>query len=249
MIRLVRAELLKVRSTKLGYWLALAVAALSAVSVAAIVFGQRQDGTFALQSPEGIRSVFSSASAGTLLAMVMGIIAMAGEWRHRTATSTFLAMPRRGRVVAAKIVAQAVVGLAYGLLAIVVTVVTAVICLRVKNVDFTLTADRVPAVLLGALLATVIYGIVGVGYGALVRNQIAAIVSALLWTSVADALLVQFLPDLGKWTPGGASTALTQVARKGVDLLPVWAGALVLAAYGVAFAVIGLRTTVSRDIT
>jgi ABC-2 type transport system permease protein len=249
MIRLVRAELLKVRSTKLVYWLALVVAALSSIGVAATVFGRPQDQLYPLDSPEGLRSVFGSASAGTLLALVMGIIGMAGEWRHKTASSTFLAMPRRGRVVTAKVAAHAIVGLVYGLLAIVVTVVAAVICLRVKHVDYSLTGDRIPAVLLGALLATAIYGVVGVGYGALVRNQIAAIVSALLWTSIADALLVQFLPKLGKWTPGGASAALTEVARKGVDLLPVWGGAALLTAYGIVFALVGLRTTVSRDIT
>lgn len=249
MTTLVRAELLKVLSTKLVYWLALVVAALAAVGVAATVFAPQQDGTFPLESAEGIRNVFAQAGAGSQLALVMGIVSMAAEWRHRTATTTFLAMPRRGRVVAAKVLAQALIGLAYGVLAVVVTVVTAAISLSVKDVDFSLTGSGVPSVLLGALLATLIYGIVGVGYGALVRNQIAAIVSALLWTSLADGLLVTFLPDIGKWTPGGAAGALTQAAREGIDLLPVWGGALLLTAYGVLFAVIGLRMTVSRDIT
>jgi ABC-type transport system involved in multi-copper enzyme maturation permease subunit len=249
MIGLVRAELLKVRSTKLVYWLALVVVVFSVVGVAATVFGQQQNGSFPLDSPEGVRSVFGAASAGTQLALVMGIVGMAAEWRHRTATSTFLAMPRRGRVVAGKLAAHAIVGFAYGVLAVIATVVAAAICLRVKHIDYRLTADHIPTVLLGALLATAIYGVVGVGYGALVRNQIAAVVSALLWSSVVDGLLVQFLPKLGKWTPGGASGALTEVARKGVDLLPVWGGALVLTAYGVVFALVGLRTTVSRDVT
>jgi ABC-2 type transport system permease protein len=248
-IRLVRAELLKVRSTKLVYWLALIVALLSALGVAGAVFGSRENGALSLDSAEGIRSVFAAANAGELLALVMGIIGMAGEWRHRTATATFLAMPRRGRVVAAKVAAQGIVGLVYGVLAVVVTVIAAVICLRVKHVDFELTGDSIPAVLLGALLGTVIYGVLGVGYGALVRNQIAAIVSALLWTTVADGLLVTFLPTLGKWTPGGASSAVTQGTGTGVDLLPVWGGALVLTAYGILFALVGLRITVSRDIT
>lgn len=251
MTRLIRAELLKVRTTKLGYWLALVVGVLAALSVAGTVFGPERDRPDFLSTPEGVRAVFASASAGGTLAMVMGIVAMAGEWRHKTATAIFLAEPRRGRVVAAKVLAQAVLGLLYGALAVVVTVITAVVCLNVKNVDYSVTADGVPTVLLGAMLATAIYGVLGVGYGALVRNQIAAIVSGLLWTTVADGLVVTFLPAVGRWTPAGATAALTQAAggSEGIELLPVWAGALVLTAYGVLFAAIGVRTTVSRDIT
>lgn len=250
MIRLVRAELFKTRSTKLGYWLALVVAVLAALSVAGTVFGPERDRAGFLQTSEGIRAVFASASAGGMLAMVMGIIGMAGEWRHKTATSMFLAEPRRGRVVTAKVVAHALLGLLYGVLAVVVTVVTAVICLGVKDIDYSITRDGVPMVLVGALLATAIYGVVGVGYGALVRNQIAAVVSGLLWTTIADGLIVTFLPAIGRWTPAGATAALTQATGgSDVEVLPVWAGALVLTAYGLLFAAIGVRTTVSRDIT
>ncbi|MEO6712920.1 MAG: hypothetical protein ABIM89_05765 [Mycobacteriales bacterium] len=251
MTRLVRAELLKVRTTKLGYWLGLVVAVLAALTVAGTVFGPERDRPGFLSTPEGIRAVFASASAGGTLAMVMGIVAMAGEWRHKTATAVFLAEPRRGRVVAAKVIAQALLGLAYGVLAALVTLLTAVICLNVKNVDYSVTADGVPTVLVGSMLATAIYGVLGVGYGALVRNQIAAIVSGLLWTTVADGLVVTFLPTIGRWTPAGATAALTRAAagNNRIELLPVWAGALVLSAYGVLFAAIGVRTMVSRDVT
>lgn len=249
MIRLVRAELLKVTSTRLVFWLALVVVVLAGIGVAGTTLAPRQADGIQLQSAEGIRAVFGSAGSGQLLALVMGVIAMSGEWRHRTATSTFLAMPRRGRVVSAKVIAHVIIGLGYGLVAVLVTVLTAAITLSIKHVDYSLTGDRVPAVLSGAVLATMVYAVLGVGYGALVRNQVAAIVSALLWVTLADALLVALLPKVGRWTPGGASQALAQVATAKSDNLPVWGAALVLAGYGVAFAWIGLRTAVSRDIT
>lgn len=250
MIRLVRAELMKVRSTKLVWWLLLVVAALVLLAVAGTVFGPRQEGVPPLDSPEGLRSVFASANSAQLLALVLGIIAMAGEWRHRTATSTFLATPRRGRLVAAKVLAQSIVGLAYGAFAAGLTVITAALCLSIKGIDYSLGSDKLPQVLLAGALATVVYSILGVGYGALVRNQIAAIVSALLWVTAADSLLVALLPKIGRWTPGGATQALSQLSNAtGHELLPVWGGALVLTAYGIAFVFIGVRTTVSRDIT
>jgi hypothetical protein len=249
MTALIRAELMKIRTTKLVYWLGLTAVALAGLSVAGTVFSPQQSGAAPLSTPEGVRAVFAAASAGSALSMVLGIVGMAGEWRHRTATATFLGVPRRGRVVTAKVFAHALVGLVYAVAVIAVTVTTAVICLRVKQVDYSITSGGIPSVLLGAALVTAIYAVLGVGYGALVRNQIAAIVSALLWTTAADALLVQFLPSVGRWTPGGASAALTQLSREGVHVLPVWAGALLLTAYGGLFAVIGLRTTVSRDVT
>ncbi|MDQ1709322.1 MAG: type transport system permease protein, partial [Frankiaceae bacterium] len=179
MTGLIRAELLKIRTTKLVYWLGLTAAALAGVSVAGTVFSPQQAGMPALATAQGVRTVFAAASSGSALSMVLGIIGMAGEWRHRTATATFLGVPRRGRVVAAKVLAHAVIGFVYAVLVVAVTVLTAVICLRVKHVHYSITGGGIPSVLVGAALVTVIYAVLGVGYGALVRNQIAAIVSAL----------------------------------------------------------------------
>ena len=249
MAALVRAELLKILSTRLYIWLALGLAGLVILGVAGSAYAAGQQGTAPLDTPEGVRSLFQAASSGTPFALVLGIVGMSGEWRHRTATSTFLAEPRRGRVVAAKLLAYALIGLVYAVLAIAATVVAALIALSIKNVDARVTDQGVPSVLLGAGLATAIYGVVGVGYGALVRNQVAAIVTALVWSSVVDSLLVELVPAIGKWTPGGAAQSLTSYQVDGMELLPIWGGAVLLTAYGVAFALAGVQLTVSRDIT
>jgi ABC-2 type transport system permease protein len=246
---LVRAELLKIRSTRLYIWLALGLCGLVILGVAGSAYAAGQQGTPPLETPEGLRSLFQAAGSGTPFALVLGIIGMSGEWRHRTATSTFLAEPRRGRVVAAKLIAFALVGVIYAVVAISVTIVAALVALSIKNVDASVTEHGVPGVLLGAGLATAIYGIVGVGYGALVPNQVAALVTALVWSSVVDSLLVELLPAIGKWTPGGAAQSLSSYEVDGQELLPIWGGALLLTVYGVAFALAGTRLAVSRDIT
>ena len=51
--------------------------------------------TAPLASSEGLRSVISAASAGGLLVLLIGITMMAGEFRHNTATTTFLITPVR----------------------------------------------------------------------------------------------------------------------------------------------------------
>ena len=49
----------------------------------------------ALTTSEGLRGVFSAASAGSVVILMMGVLVMAGEFRHGTATSTFLISPDR----------------------------------------------------------------------------------------------------------------------------------------------------------
>jgi hypothetical protein len=70
----------------------------------------------------------------------------------------------------------------------------------------------------------------------------------LLWQGAVEDLVVGLLgrPGLARWLPEGAAAALT---APGDATLAMWAGALVLAAYGLVLAVAGGRLVVSRDLT
>ena len=97
-----------------------------------------------------------------------------------------------------------------------------------------------------------LYGPIGVGVGALVRNQIAAVVGALAFVFVVEQLVVALLPEVGRWLPGGATAAVLQLgdlATQRGELLPVWGGALLLVAYAVVLSVVGARSTLRRDLT
>jgi hypothetical protein len=63
-----------------------------------------------------------------------------------------------------------------------------------------------------------------------------------------EDLLVGVLrrPGLGRWLPDGAAAALT---APGDGTLPMWAGGLVFAAYGLVLALLGGRLVVRRDLT
>ena len=107
-------------------------------------------------------------------------------------------------------------------------------------------------VMLGVGLVAALYGPIGVAVGALVRNQVAAVVAALAWTFIVEQLLVALLPARGRWTPGGAASAVLQlgeVATTRGDLLPVWGGALLLVGYAVVLSVVGAMVTLRRDLT
>ena len=85
--------------------------------------------------------------------------------------------------------------------------------------------------------------------GALIPNQILAVLGALIWLFLIEALLVAFLPTVGRWLPGGAANGLLQSSSFDNDLLDPWAGGLLLVAYALGFAALAARTTLRRDVT
>jgi hypothetical protein len=188
----------------------------------------------------------SAGSSGVLTVLIIGILIMAGEFRHGTVTSTFLVSPKRGRVVGAKIVAAALVGAGIAIAAAVLTLAVSVPWLASKHIHPHILSHNVGGVLLGGIAATAIYAVVGVGVGSLIRNQMAAVGVALGWALVAESLLIDFAHEIGRWTPGAAAAALDGVSRNG--LLPMWGGAVLFVAYGVAFATAGTRFTIRRDV-
>jgi ABC-2 type transport system permease protein len=243
---LIRAELLKLHTTRM-FWGYMA-AAVGFVPVSIALAMASGTGAASLESSEGLRNVLSAASAGSLLVLLVGISLVTGEFRHNTVTTTFLVTPRRGRVLAAKLGAGAVVGVGVAVAASLLTLAVGLPWLAARNVDVSLGVD-VGAPLLGGLVSTVLAAVSGVGLGALMRNQTLAITVVLVWTSVVDALLVGFLPSIGRWLPGGAASALAGTATAEGGLLPFWGAALLLAGYALAFATAGTRLVARRDIT
>jgi ABC-2 type transport system permease protein len=246
MIRLVRAELTKLATTRLIYGMAAAMAAFAVLTVAANILDRQG-------APPLSADHFPVLVAGpvTLLAgaaLLLGILGMAGEFRHRTVTQTFLVTPDRGRVVAAKLVAYPLAGIALALSILAFTAAVAAGWLAAKGITPSLLDARLGRVLLGAVLAAGLCGLVGVGVGALVRNQVAALVGVAVWVLLVEGLLMSLLhaPSMAKWLPSAAAAALT---NPGGGQLSRLAGALLLAGYALALALIGTRLVVRRDIT
>ncbi|MBW0009633.1 MAG: hypothetical protein JO063_05855 [Pseudonocardiales bacterium] len=96
-----------------------------------------------------------------------------------------------------------------------------------------------------------IYGPLGVGIGALVRNQVAAVVGLLVYLFVLDRVLtaIPALQPVTRYLPGPAGDALTGGTLPNFPLLPAWAGGLLLAGYALVLAALGARFTLRRDVT
>ena len=246
MIRLVRAEFTKLRTTRLIYGMAAVMAAFAVLTVAANILDRQGAPPLAADSlPMLVGGPVTLLSGAALL---LGILGMAGEFRHQTVTQTFLVTPDRGRVVAAKLVAYPLAGIALALSILAFTAALATGWLAAKGITPSLLDARLGRVLLGAVLAAGLCGLVGVGVAALVRNQVAALVGVLVWVLLVEGLLMSLLnlPSLGKWLPSAAAAALT---NPGGGQLSRLAGTLLLAGYALALALAGTRLVVRRDIT
>ena len=252
-MRTFRSEWRKLVSVRI--WLGLAVAALlyTALNAGVLVALSGLDiggaPVPALTDPATLRSVYASAGSASVLVLVLGILSMTSEYRHQTITATLLATPQRGRLVAGKMAAAALLGAAIGAACALLSLLILGIGLLVKDSAPVDWAD-VAAVSAGVVLGFGVYAIVGVGFGSLVRNQIAAITGALIWVLLVESAIVAFWPAIGKWLPGGAFNGVLGVESfGGASYLPVALAAPVLLAYGALFALLAVRTTLQRDIT
>jgi ABC-2 type transport system permease protein len=244
---LIRAELLKLRTVRVFWgYVAVALAGVPVGIALAMTTGDQVNAT--LDSSEGVRNVMSAASSGGLLLLLVGIWLIAGEFRHNTATTTFLTTPDRRRVIAAKLAAGGIVGVGIAALSSLLTLAIALPWLAARDVEVSLLSRDVGVPLLAAIVVTALYAVIGIGLGALLRSQTLATIAALIWAFMVESILVGFIPEIGRWLPGGAANALAGTATAEGGLLPLWGAALVLAGYGLAFAAAGTRVVLRRDI-
>jgi ABC-2 type transport system permease protein len=232
---LVRAELLKLRTIRVTYGLLAGAVAMAALGVVAVILTAGDEGGGPpLETAEGVRNVFGNVGSVSILTLVLGILVVTGELRHGTVTQTFLVTPARSRVIGAKVVAMALAGVAFAGMASVVVLAIAVPWLAGEDAAVPLLSGDLLLPLAAGSASTALFAIIGVGVGALIRHQVAAVVTALVWQFVLEGTLVALLPSVGKWLPQGAARALGQETLSDGELLAPWAGGLVLLAYGIA---------------
>lgn len=206
-----------------------------------------------LDTVDGVRDVYANSMAAYIFAIIIGIMISSGEFRHGTAIATYLAQADRRTVVYSKMVVAVVAGLVVQLVSTVLSMLAGyVYILQYPHADVPfgdLLQFIWAAELSGAVLA-----VVGVALGTLIRNQTLAIVGSLIWLLLVEGLLVAFYEPLGKWMFTGAISSLLDIGFEtsymsfGQNLLPAWGGTLLLLGYAAVFAVIGMSTTLRRDI-
>lgn len=208
--------------------------------------------------------VYSIAtSVGYVFPLLIGTLMVTNEFRHQTLTPTFLATPRRGVALGGKVGAGIVMGLLYAAVGIVAAVGIGAAALAALGVDTLLDRSETWAMIGRMVIALVLWTIIGVGAGTLIRNQVAAVVSVLAFTQFIEPILrtvsafVEGLSDVAKYLPGAASDALvgasiytslggTDASGGGLDW---WVGGLLLLGYAVVFLLLGWLFSWRRDVS
>jgi ABC-2 type transport system permease protein len=263
MIKLIRIELAKLTTIRLGYTL-LGTAAGLTVFFSILEASMAGDtGKFSappLYMASGFNRVADGGIWTMLLAVVLGATITTGEYRYKTATATYLAVPARMRVLTAKVAAGAVGGAVFTLTGFLISfgVAFGFTVSRGYHVpDSDLTLARFGA---GYLLAGALMSAIGVCVGALVKSQLAATVGVLVWSIVVESVVGGLYHPIWAYLPYTACTTVAGIAvgdgafgpENGGSYgppLPFFAAAALVAGIAAAIAAVASRTTVRSDIT
>lgn len=251
MIRLIRAEFLKLRTTQVWFWLLLATIALSALLVVVQIASYN-----GVSNAAYVPDLFASSSTSYILVFVLGVLGVTTEFRYQNITPTVLQTPSRWAIVTAKMITYAILGVLYALVAVATQLIVAVPWLSSKNITVDFGDSAVIHSIVGVFAVIALFGIVGLGVGALVRNQIVAVVIGIIFLLVVENLLLA-IPGVRKawpFTPNGASQAIlhtngsTEITN-GVHVLPTAGGVVILLLWAFIPAIAGAVFTMNRDIT
>jgi ABC-2 type transport system permease protein len=251
--RLVRIELAKLRTIGLPWALLGGSSALTLL--VALLKASRADkhsGRLAvgpLNSAHGLAGVLATPDYATLLALVLGVIVVTGEFRHHTITTTYLAFPKRVRVLVAKMLASASVGILFGLLASIISTAVGLGFVAANHYPVALGFWIIVRYGAGDVLACAFLAALGVAVGTLIRNQLVAIIAAFAWSLLAEGILYALSSSLAAYLPYSSARQLAGATLSGVNPLPFAAGAALIAALAVALAVVTTRTTLTRDVS
>jgi len=246
---LLRAEMLKLRTTRTA--LGLTAAMLGLLCLVVLVHG------FALSAASLTRAgqlhVFGLGGLGVLFAALLGALSITGELRTGTIRPTLLTTPRRGRVLTAKLVTTVAAGAVYGAVAAAVTIGLAITALSARGLPLRLDSGDYTQLVLGDTAAAAQWAAIGLGLGALLRNQVATLVGLAAWLLFVEQVLLGQLPAVIRYFPGTAAAAISGSTISGdapnhPGLLAPALGALLLIAYAVAAIAAGLLATDRRDV-
>jgi ABC-2 type transport system permease protein len=242
-------ELLKQRTTRTNRLLLAWMLGLVIVVVLLHVFSFGVD---TLERDDNqLKIVGLGTSIGALFASLLGVMSITGEFRHGTIRPTFLATPRRERVIAAKLAASALAGVVVGLLAEALTAGVEAAGLAARGIEVELRAGDYAQLVAGGAVASAFFAAIGVGVGAVVRNQVAAVGGLCMWLLFLEPILLGDVPSAAKFAPGASAGALAGATQMQIatSLVAPAIGVLLLVAYAAGASAVGSIVTVRRDVS
>lgn len=272
-MRLVRSELLKVRTTS-TWWIfgliALALWAMTlgvnwlqtAVLVDPPAGTPTDDAQFnaVREAPNIAANLYTNGQfLGLMIVLLLGVILVTNEFAHQTATTTFLTTPRRTAVILAKLAAAGIVGLLFWAVTTVLNLLVTPLILGVYDVPAQIGEGAIWRAIILNGLAYLLWAMMGIGFGVLIPSQLAStITTSALYIGgyfAGGILLGVFADRFGDWL-NNLQLVIPPLASglmvSGTELPgnpPRWSGAAVLIAYALVAGTIGTLITRRRDIS
>jgi ABC-2 type transport system permease protein len=238
-----RAELIKAVSTRLLLWFALGLLAFLLLVLSIHIGSSDIQG---LSEVSGQRSTFEIAGLAAVVAVLVGSVLVTAEYAHGTINQSFLAVPVRERLLAAKLGAVVLVALAIALLADGATLLIAELWYQGRGLTLHLGSETL-APFLGAVGASALAAAIGFGVGALLRRQTFSIVAILLWLLIGEGV-ISAVGDSARFAPGHALGAVVAAHTNGSrDVLAVWPAAIVGLVYVAGFCAAGFLAVLGSD--
>jgi ABC-type transport system involved in multi-copper enzyme maturation permease subunit len=200
----IRSEIRKLLSVRTTYGLlgvAVAIALLTTLSA---------DGNSAAEAAKPLweqQSWLFTSLLTRLLFVILGIRLVTEEYRYGTLTPSLLATGSRPRLLVAKLLTAAGASVLMAGVAVVTVVAASTMFWAQYGVSFVLTGDDALA-MSGMMVAAGLYGALGVGIGAVVRQPVPATVGAVLWLVFGEEVLRTRIGDAVNWLPGHAGLGL-----------------------------------------
>jgi ABC-2 type transport system permease protein len=258
LLALIVSEYRKTAST--SAWWALLVPAALICGLIGLIYAEVGGLAFNVQTTLAL----ALSSFGSKFAVIFGVVCSSAEFRHRTITTSYLTASGRPQLLVAKAALSAAVGAGYAVVCSVVGVLGMLIGGGSFSNDFSNDFSDALGVTAVAVLLFALWAVLGVGLGALLANQLSAIIGLLVYLLLVEQLISEFarLSDLGRiqdYLPGGAASASLTVLASGssfgfgdlfsVSTLPWWMSLLIFLGYTLVVYAAGMAVAQSRDIT
>jgi ABC-type transport system involved in multi-copper enzyme maturation permease subunit len=282
---LIRGELLKIRTTNTWWLFGLGILGFTALAllincvVANETLGSPPPDVTGLNAEEAAESQanFAAQSSvlrqaaniytsgqffGGLFVLLLGMLLITNEFYHQTATATFLTTPHRSAVVTAKLITAMAFAAFFWLIITAIDVAVGATFLNSQGFSPSLGEWEVQRAVLFNLLVFMLWAILGVGFGALIRNQVGAVVTGaalyLIGTQIAQAVFFLIYEFVIKedWVltsmvvvPAVAAQILTSPNELYPEAPEYWVGGIVMLAYGAVAGLVGTLIMRTRDIS
>jgi ABC-2 type transport system permease protein len=208
--------------------------------------------TTELESASGIAQGFVIAAGFIgILALVLFAASVAGEFTQGTLRTLLTRQPRRTPLLLGKLAAL----FAACALALAVAMAASVgLSFALAGVRGISTSEwvasssgaaEVARAYGNALLAVVLFAILGTSLGLITRSTVTAVAIGVAWLMPLEHIVQGAWAEAGGWFPGLILTAIT---REGTDVAPYGRSVVLSLIYGGAFALVGAVSFLRRDV-